>query len=26
MAYKSQFGPHQLLINGHWQSPPATAE
>ena len=26
MAYKSQFGPHQLLINGQWQSPPATAE
>ena len=26
MAYKSQFGPHQLLINGQWQSPPATVE
>ena len=22
MAYKAQFGPHQLLINGHWQLPP----
>jgi arginine-tRNA-protein transferase len=22
MAYKAQFGPHQLLINGQWQSPP----
>jgi len=26
MAYKSQFGPHQLLINGQWQDPPATPE
>ena len=26
MAYKSQFGPHQLLINGQWQSPTASAE
>ena len=23
MAYKSQFRPHQLLINGEWQTPPA---
>lgn len=22
MAYKSQFRPHQLLINGQWQAPP----
>jgi len=22
MAYKAQFGPHQLLINGQWQPPP----
>ena len=22
MAYKAQFGPHQLLINGQWQAPP----
>ncbi len=21
MAYKAQFGPHQLLIDGHWQAP-----
>jgi arginyl-tRNA--protein-N-Asp/Glu arginylyltransferase len=26
MAYKAQFRPHELLINGHWQpEPPATA-
>jgi arginine-tRNA-protein transferase len=23
MAYKSQFGPHQLLIDGRWQAPEA---
>jgi leucyl-tRNA---protein transferase len=23
MAYKSQFEPHQLLIDGRWQAPPA---
>ena len=23
MAYKSQFRPHQLLIDGQWQAPPA---
>jgi arginine-tRNA-protein transferase len=23
MAYKNQFGPHQLLLDGTWQSPPA---
>jgi leucyl-tRNA---protein transferase len=22
MAYKSQFGPHELLLNGHWQAAP----
>jgi len=22
MAYKAQFGPHELLINGQWQAPP----
>lgn len=22
MAYKSQFGPHELLLDGRWQSPP----
>ena len=22
MAYKSQFGPHELLVNGHWQAAP----
>jgi len=21
MAYKAQFRPHQLLINGQWQTP-----
>lgn len=26
MAYKAQFGPHELLINGRWQAPPATPE
>ena len=26
MAYKAQFGPHELLINGHWQAPSATLE
>ncbi|MDP1936437.1 MAG: arginyltransferase [Hylemonella sp.] len=24
MAYKAQFGPHELLVNGEWQSPEAT--
>jgi len=24
MAYKAKFGPHQLLIDGRWQSPPAS--
>ena len=24
MAYKGRFGPHQLLIDGHWQAPPAS--
>ena len=23
MAYKAQFGPHELLINGHWRPGPA---
>jgi arginyl-tRNA--protein-N-Asp/Glu arginylyltransferase len=23
MAYKAQFRPHELLVNGHWQAPPA---
>ena len=23
MAYKAQFGPHQLLVNGQWQAAPA---
>jgi arginine-tRNA-protein transferase len=23
MAYKNQFGPHQVLIDGRWQTPPA---
>ena len=23
MAYKSQFRPHEVLIDGHWQAPPA---
>jgi arginyl-tRNA--protein-N-Asp/Glu arginylyltransferase len=22
MAYKAQFRPHELLVNGHWQAPP----
>ena len=26
MAYKAQFQPHELLINGQWQAPPADAE
>ncbi|MDE2626780.1 MAG: arginyltransferase [Burkholderiales bacterium] len=26
MAYKAQFGPHELLINGRWQAPPAALE
>lgn len=26
MAYKAQFRPHELLINGRWQAPPATLE
>ena len=21
MAYKAQFGPHELLVNGQWQLP-----
>ena len=25
MAYKSQFNPHELLLNGHWQAAPAAA-
>ena len=25
MAYKAQFGPHQMLIDGHWQAPPPPA-
>jgi leucyl-tRNA---protein transferase len=25
MAYKTQFGPHQMLIDGQWQAPPAAA-
>jgi arginine-tRNA-protein transferase len=25
MAYKSQFSPHQLLVDGRWQSPEALA-
>ena len=24
MAYKAKFGPHQLLIDGRWQAPPAS--
>ena len=24
MAYKGRFGPHQLLIDGSWQAPPAS--
>ena len=24
MAYKAKFGPHQLLIDGRWQPPPAS--
>ena len=24
MAYKGRFGPHQLLIDGRWQAPPAS--
>ena len=23
MAYKAQFQPHQMLLDGHWQAPPA---
>jgi arginine-tRNA-protein transferase len=26
MAYKAQFGPHELLINGHWQAAERAAE
>jgi arginine-tRNA-protein transferase len=26
MAYKAQFTPHELLVNGHWQAPSAVAE
>lgn len=26
MAYKAQFRPHQLLINGHWQAAPEAAQ
>ncbi|MBX3635994.1 MAG: arginyltransferase [Rubrivivax sp.] len=25
MAYKAQFRPHQLLLDGRWQAPPGTA-
>ena len=25
MAYKAQFGPYQVLLDGQWQAPPATA-
>ncbi|MEO5698012.1 MAG: arginyltransferase [Burkholderiaceae bacterium] len=25
MAYKAHFGPHQMLIDGEWQAPPAAA-
>ena len=25
MAYKAQFGPHQMLIDGRWQAPPPAA-
>ncbi len=25
MAYKAQFGPHQMLIDGRWQAPPTPA-
>jgi leucyl-tRNA---protein transferase len=25
MAYKAQFGPHQMLLDGRWQAPPDSA-
>ena len=26
MAYKAQFRPHELLVNGHWQAAPETGQ
>jgi arginyl-tRNA--protein-N-Asp/Glu arginylyltransferase len=26
MAYKAQFRPHELLINGHWQAAPEAGQ